>query len=49
MLVLATHMTLHFTCMDALLDWHSISWHEVSCSFDCIPFFGVQFLQEMEI
>ena len=43
-----THLTLHFACLDALLDWHSISRHEVTCGFNLIPFFGVQFLQETE-
>lgn len=43
-----THVTLHFRGLDALLDWYSISRHEVACGFNLIPIFGVQFLQKME-
>lgn len=45
----STHFTLHFTRGDALLDWHSVSRHEVARGFDLIPGFGVQFLQEMDM
>ncbi len=44
-----THLTLHCSIMDTLLDWYRISRHEITRGFDTIPSFGVQFLQEMEI
>lgn len=48
-LFLTTHMTLNFRSANTLLDWHSISGHEVACGFNLIPIICIQFLQEEKL